>query len=45
MHDLGWFLFLFDVAPFSMWLVALALGMLWTPREHQMLPRWAGTTR
>ncbi|ORB18523.1 hypothetical protein BST36_23295 [Mycolicibacterium moriokaense] len=42
MHDLGWFLFLFDVAPFSMWLVALALGMLWTPREHQMLPRWAG---
>ncbi|QTJ70724.1 hypothetical protein HYG77_35270 (plasmid) [Rhodococcus sp. ZPP] len=42
LHEFGWFMFLFDVAPFSVWLIALGLGILWTPRDYQMLPRWSG---
>jgi hypothetical protein len=42
LHEFGWFMFLFDVPPYSIWLVALGLGILWNPREHQLLPRWSG---
>ncbi len=42
LHEFGWFMFLFDVMPFSVWMVALGLGILWTPSTHQLLPRWAG---
>ncbi|NMO91580.1 hypothetical protein [Actinomycetospora sp. TBRC 11914] len=42
LNHLGWFFFLFDVAPFSVWLAALGVGILWNPGEHRLLPRWAG---
>ncbi len=42
LHEFGWFMFFFGVPPFTAWMVALGLGILWTPPEHQFLPRWAG---
>lgn len=42
MFDVSWFLFLFASPPFIVWIVALALGILWNPPEHQYFPRWAG---
>ncbi|MGV9799220.1 hypothetical protein ACWDTP_14320 [Mycobacterium sp. NPDC003449] len=42
LNDFGWFLFLFSVAPFSLWLAAFGVAILWNPPQHQMLPRWVG---
>ena len=40
--DIGWFGFLFSITVYIAWAVALALGILWNPPEHQLFPRWAG---
>ena len=40
MHELGWIMFIFTVPPFALWIAVLAVGILWSPREEQLLPRW-----
>jgi len=42
LNDLGWFAFLFDVAPFSLWLFAIAIAILRDTRAVPVLPRWLG---
>jgi hypothetical protein len=40
--DLGWFTFLWAGPAFYIWALALGLGILWNPPEHQLFPRWSG---
>ncbi len=40
--DLGWFTFLWAGPAFYLWALALGLGILWNPPEHQLFPRWSG---
>src|SRR4051794_15404852 len=40
LNDLGWIAFLFDVAPFSLWMIAIAIAILRDPDET--FPRWLG---
>lgn len=42
LNDLGWFLFLFDVAPFMLWMAAVGLAILTNRSAHPLLPRWTG---
>ncbi len=42
LHDIGWFLFLFDVAPFMVWMVAIGLAVLVNKSGRRLFPRWAG---
>ena len=42
LHDLGWFLFLFDVPPFMVWMIAIGLAILMNQSGRQLFPRWAG---
>lgn len=42
LNDLGWFLFLFDVAPFMLWMVAVGLAVLMNKSEFRLFPRWVG---
>ena len=42
LNDLGWFLFLFDVGPFIVWMIAVGLAILTNESDHSIMPRWAG---
>lgn len=42
LNDLGWFAFLFDVAPFSLWLLTIAIAILRDGRAIPVFPRWLG---
>lgn len=42
LNDIGWFLFLFDVAPFMVWMAAVGLAILGNRSEHRLAPRWVG---
>ncbi|MFA5938940.1 MAG: hypothetical protein WC809_06255 [Sinimarinibacterium sp.] len=42
LNDVGWFLFLFDVAPFMVWMVAVGLAILGNRSSHRLMPRWVG---
>lgn len=42
LNDVGWFLFLFDVAPFMVWMAAVGLAILGNRSEHRLMPRWVG---
>ena len=41
LNDLAWFFFLFSFAPFSIWLIAVGLAIIWDEREAAPFPRWA----
>lgn len=41
LNDLAWFVYLFTWAPFSIWVAAVALAILWDEREAPPFPRWA----
>jgi len=40
LNDLGWFLFLFTWPPFTVWLLAIGLGVIWDKSDHPAFPRW-----
>jgi hypothetical protein len=40
LHDLGWFAFLFDAEPFSIFLVVIAVAILRDKSVPSVLPRW-----
>ena len=40
LNDLGWFLFLWIVPPFSLWAVAMGLAILQDKRTTPIYPRW-----
>ncbi|EHB59160.1 hypothetical protein MycrhDRAFT_1596 [Mycolicibacterium rhodesiae JS60] len=42
MHDFGWFAFLFDVTPFTLWLWAIGVAIVRDPRPTPIFPRWLG---
>lgn len=42
LNDLGWFLFLFDVAPFMVWMLVVGLAVLMNRSSYRLLPRWVG---
>lgn len=42
LNDLGWFMFLFDWPPFSVWLGAIGIAILRDDRVEPLFPRWAG---
>jgi hypothetical protein len=39
-NDLGWFAFMFDVPPFSLWVCAIGYTILRDPRPAPIFPRW-----
>jgi len=39
-NDLGWFAFMFDVPPFSLWVGAIAYTILRDRRTEPVFPRW-----
>lgn len=41
LNDLAWFIYLFTWAPFSIWVAAVGLAILWDEREAPPFPRWA----
>src|ERR1700756_2773363 len=41
LNDLGWFLFLFTWAPFSLWYVVIGVAILLDDNDVPALPRWA----
>jgi hypothetical protein len=41
-NDLGWFAFLLDVPPFTVWIGAIGVAILRDPRPAPVFPRWAG---
>ncbi|MHB8695060.1 MAG: hypothetical protein ACYDHH_27815 [Solirubrobacteraceae bacterium] len=42
LNDLGWFGFLLDVPPFSVWLGAIGIAILRDRRPAPVFPRWLG---
>lgn len=42
LNDLGWFLFLFDVAPFMLWMVVVGLAILTNKSPFPLMPRGVG---
>ena len=42
LNDVGWYLFLFDVSPFMVWMVAVGLAVLMNRSDRRLFPRWAG---
>lgn len=42
LHDIGWYLFLFDVPPFMVWMIAIGLAVLMNRSGRRLFPRWAG---
>lgn len=41
-HDLGWMVFLVDVPPFSVWMVAIGVAILRDPQSQPLFARWVG---
>jgi hypothetical protein len=39
-NDFGWFLYLFTWPPFSVWCLAIGLGIIWDKSEAPAFPRW-----
>ncbi|BBY83747.1 hypothetical protein H7I53_27030 [Mycolicibacterium pulveris] len=42
LHDIGWYLFLFDVSPFMVWMLAIGFAVLMNRSGERLFPRWAG---
>ena len=42
LHDLGWIVFLVDVPPFSVWMVAIGIAILRDRHAPPLFPRWLG---
>ena len=42
LHDLGWIVFLVDVPPFSVWMVAIGIAILRDHHPKPLFPRWLG---
>ena len=42
LNDLGWFAFLFDVPPFTLWIGAIAIAILRDESTPPVFPRWVG---
>jgi hypothetical protein len=40
LNDFGWFLYLFTWPPFSVWALAIGLGIIWDKNEEPAFPRW-----
>lgn len=40
LNDMAWFFYLFTWAPFSIWLAAVGLAILWDEREDPPFARW-----
>lgn len=40
LNDLGWFAFLFDVPPFTLWIGAVAVAIFRDPGRPPVFPRW-----
>lgn len=41
LNDLGWFLFLIEWPPFSIWFIAVAAAILRDPHAESIFPRWS----
>ncbi|MGW6456624.1 hypothetical protein ACWF94_12000 [Streptomyces sp. NPDC055078] len=39
--DIGWFILVFPMPPVIVWLGSIGLGILWSPPEHPVFPRWS----
>jgi hypothetical protein len=39
-NDFGWFLYLFTWPPFSVWCLAIGLGIIWDKTDTPAFPRW-----
>ena len=42
LNDLGWFAFLFDVPPFTLWIGAIGVAILRDDSSPPVFPRWLG---
>jgi hypothetical protein len=42
LHDLGWIVFLVDVPPFSVWMIAIGIAILRDRGAVPLFPRWLG---
>jgi hypothetical protein len=42
LHDMGWIVFLVDVPPFSVWMIAIGIAILRDRGAIPLFPRWLG---